>query len=40
MRKIPEKGLPLSPGRGFLPAYGLQSTPLRDYTPIVNLHKG
>lgn len=40
MRKIAEKSLPLHSGRGFLTAYGLQSTPPRDYAPTVNPHKG
>ncbi|MCM1292211.1 MAG: IS3 family transposase [Bacteroides sp.] len=34
--KIAEKSLPLYPERGFLPPYGLQSTPPRDNTPTVN----
>ena len=33
---IPEKGLPLQPVRGLLPAYGLQSTPDRNKINIVN----
>lgn len=34
--QIPEKSLPLHPGSGLLPPYGLQSTTPRDNTPTVN----